>query len=61
MDPKTIERVARYMVSTFRRPTLRLQGRKFEFSLTGVPDANVPIFSMASASPICSVDNGLIS
>lgn len=58
-DPEKIERVVRYMVSTFRRPTSRLQGRKLEFSLIGVPNVNVPIFSTTLASPICSVDDEL--
>ena len=60
-DLEIVERVVRYLVSTFRRPTSRLQGRKLEFSPTGVHDVNVPIFSTTPVGPIRSVDDGLIS
>ena len=40
-DPAIVERAMRYMVSTFRRSTSRLQGRKLEFSSTCVHDALV--------------------
>ena len=59
LDPKRIERETWYMVSSFRRMTSRLQGRRLEFSPVGVPNANVPIFGMTPTSPIYSVDDGL--
>ena len=37
-----------------------MQGRKLEFSSRGIHDADVPVFSMTLASPIRSVDDGLI-
>lgn len=59
-DLETVERATRYMIFSFRRPTLRLQRRKLEFSSMVVYDVDVSILSTTSASPICTVD-GLIS
>jgi len=60
-DPKIVERTMRYTVSTFRRLTLRLQGRKLEFSPTNVFDADVHVLTTTPTSPICRVDDGLSS
>ena len=52
----------KYMVSTFRRPISRLQGRKLEFFPKGVHDADVPIFNTTPTSLIRSDDDvGIIS
>ena len=53
-----VERIARYMVSSIRRITLRLQERKVVFSLIGVYDAHVLVFCMTPTIPICCVDDG---
>lgn len=59
-DLEIVERTTKYIVFAFRKPTSRLQGRKLQFSPTGVHDAGVPVFSTRPASPICSVDGGPI-
>lgn len=61
LDAMTVERVAWYMVSAFRRLTSRLHERKLEFSPTSVHDVDVPSFSTTPASPIHRIDDGLAS
>ena len=60
-NPEIVESTTKYIVSAFRRPTSRLQGRKLKFSPTSVHDANAPSFSTVPISPIRSIDDGLVS
>ena len=54
-----VDRAERYMVSTFRRPAPRMHGRRLEFSLVDIQEADVHVFTITSTRTIHISNYGL--